>query len=147
MTQPSGTAQAPPSPTYAEIGAVVRLLDGVPAKHVRDLMNAIFELAGAAERPIDWSDPDCWIDERLRDELRTLARKLWDGSAKALNPRYLYAHYNFINRLRLLQPVGGVYRLGERGRRFLAGDDAILHELVLLRSAKRRGRRPDLDDR
>jgi restriction system protein len=130
---------APPSPTYADIGHAVRVLDGVPAKRLRDLMNAIFEQAGSWPRSIDWSDPDRWIDERLVGDLRKLARKVWEQSGKTLNPRYLYGHYAFINRLKLLQPVGGIYRLGERGRRFLAGDDEILRELVALRSARRRG--------
>ncbi len=130
---------APPSPTYADIGHAVRVLDGVPAKRPRDLMNAIFEQAGSSPRSIDWSDPDRWIDERLAGDLRKLARKVWEESGKTLNPRYLYGHYAFINRLKLLQPVGGIYRLGERGRRFVAGDNEILRELVALRSGRRRG--------
>ena len=138
MKPPSGIAQAPPSPTYAEIGVAVRVLDGAPAQRVRELMNTIFEQAGSPHSPLDWSDPDRWINERLAGELQTLARRIWDGSGKTLNPRYLYGHYAFINRLKLLEPVGGIFRIGERGRRFLAGDDAILRELLTLRSSKRR---------
>ncbi len=149
MPQSSGPAIVPPprAPTYADIGTAVRLLEGVPAKRVRDMMNAMFEQAGSAHSRVDWSDPDRWIDQRLSGELRTLARKVWEGSGKTLNPRYLYGHYVFINRLKLLEPVGGIYRLGERGRRFLAGDKAILQELVTLRSSKRRPSRiaPDTE--
>ena len=145
MTPLSGIVQAPPSPTYADIGNAIRVLDGEPVKRARDLMNAIFEQAGSPQTPVDWSDPHTWIDERLAGELRTLARKVWEGSGKTLNPRYLYGHYTFINRLKLLDTVGGIYRLGERGRRFLAGDDAILRELVALRSSKRRPSRPPPD--
>jgi restriction system protein len=142
MTQSSGTGQAPPSPTYADIKHAIRVLDGVPVRRVRELMNAIFELGRAPQVP-DWSDPDRWIGERLSGELRQLAQKIWDGSDRTLNPRYLYGHTIFVNRLKLLEPVGGIYRLGERGRLFLAGDDSILRELVALRSAKRRPSRPD----
>ena len=124
-------------PTYAEIGTAVRILDGEQVQHVRELMNTLFDHAGSAEPSRDWSDPDRWIDERLTGELRTLACKVWNASAKTINPRFLYDHSTFISRLRLLEPVGGVYRLGERGRRFLAGDQAILREFVALRSAKR----------
>jgi restriction system protein len=141
MTPSSGIGQPPPSPTYADIKNAVRVLDGVPVQRVRDLMNAIFEL-GRAAGP-DWSDPDRWINEQLSGELRALAQKIWDGSGKTLNPRYLYGHTVFINRLKLLEPVGGSYQLGERGRRFLAGDDAILRELVALRTSRRRLSRPD----
>ena len=133
----SDSGHAPRSPTYAEIGNTVRLLDGEPVKLVCNLMNTIFDQDGAGTPALDWSDPERWIEERLTGDLRILARKVWLGSDRAINPRHLYAQVAFINRLRLLEPVEGVYRLGERGRRFLAADDAILRELVALRSSKR----------
>jgi restriction system protein len=142
MMQSSDTIQAPPSPTFAEIGCTVRVLDGEPVKRVRGLMNTIFDQAGSSLPALDWSDPERWIDERLAGDLKALARKVWEGSDKTLNPRHLYAQVAFINRLRLLEPVDGIYRLGERGRRFLAGDEAILRDLVALRSSKRGRLRP-----
>ena len=126
------------APTYADIRTVVRLLDGIPANRVRELMNAIFEHAGTGGDSIDWSDPDRWIPELLGSDLRDLAIRLWEESGKSINPRYLYGHHVVINRLKLLETIGGLLRLGERGRRFLAGDDAILRELVGLRTAQRR---------
>ena len=138
MTRSSDTDQTPPPPSYADIGSAVRVLDGEPVQLVRDLMNTILDQAAGAPPSLDWSDPGRWIDARLSGELRTLARKVWEGSDKALNPRHLYAQVSFINRLRLLEPVAGIYRMGERGRRFLSGDEAILRELVALRSSKRR---------
>ncbi len=128
-----------PSPTYAEIGSAVRVLDGEPVRRVRELMNAIFDQAGAASPCVDWSDPERWINERLTGELKKLAHKVWVGSDKTVNPRHLYAQVGFINRLRLLDTVQGIYRMGERSRRFLAGDEEILRELVALRSSKRGG--------
>jgi restriction system protein len=133
-------------PTFAELGTAVRILDGEAVRHVRDLMNTLFDHAGAAAPSHDWSDPDRWIDERLTGELRALAHKVWSRSGKTINPRFLYDHSTFISRLRLLEPVGGIYRLGERGRRFLAADDAILREFVALRSTKRGRARRNLVD-
>jgi hypothetical protein len=86
-------------------------------------------------------DPGCWIDARLSGELQTLAPKVWEGSDKALI-RDLYTQISSINRLRLLEQVAGIYRMGERGRRFLSGDQAILRDLMALRSSKRRGAPP-----
>ena len=135
-------APAPPSsPTYPEISHTVRLLDGEPAKRVRDMMNAIYLQTGRPQKPIDWADPDSWIDAPMSGELLALARKLWEGSGRTLNPRRLYATQRFVTRLKLLEQVEGIYRLNERGRRFLAGDQAILRELVTLRSSIRRGDR------
>jgi hypothetical protein len=143
MTHPADPATAPPS--YADLGMTVRLLDGVPARHVRAMMHAIFEHAGAARTTIDWSNPDIWISALLAGELRDLAIRVWKGSGGAINPRYLYGHYAFVSRLKLLELVNGILRLGDRGQRFLAGDDSILRELVTLRSSRRRPSRPRED--
>ena len=98
-------APAPRAPTYTEIAHAVRMLDGESAKRVRDMMNAIFELANTQPDSIDWANPDHWINERLSGDVRRLARKIWEGSGKTLNPRYLYGHYKIINRLKLLELV------------------------------------------
>jgi restriction system protein len=121
--------QAPLFAPYADVGHAIRLFDGEPVKRVRETMKAIYEQAGTPQSAVDWSDPDTWINERLSGELRALARKVWDGSGKTLNPRYLYGCYLFINKLNLLDQDDGIYRLGERGRRFLDNDEAILREL------------------
>lgn len=121
--------QAPIFPTYADVGFAIRSLDGEPLRRVRDTMTAIYDQAGTPQSPVDWSDPDTWITERLTGDLQGLARKVWEGSKKTLNPRYLYGCYLFINRMKLLDQYGGVYQLGERGKKFLAGDEAVLREL------------------
>jgi restriction system protein len=113
MTQSSDNVQAPPSPTYAEVGSAVRVLDGEPVKRVRNLMNTIFDQAESAPPALDWSDPERWIEERLTGDLRILARKVWQGSDKVINPHHLYAPIAFINRLRLLEAVDGIYRMGQ----------------------------------
>ena len=79
------------------------MLDGELIQRVRNLMNSIFDQAGCAS--VDWSEPDRWIDARLGGELGALARKVWEGSGKAINPRYLYDPFTFISRLRLWNPA------------------------------------------
>jgi restriction system protein len=144
MSRPLGatTAAAARTPTYIEIGQAFRVLDGERARDVRELMNAIFELANSPQSPIVWSDPDHWIGERLAGDAQQLARKIWDRSGKSLNPRYLYASHKIINRLKLLDLVGGAYMRRARGERFLAGDQAILRELMALRVSRRRAPDP-----
>jgi restriction system protein len=74
----------------------------------RDLISAVWEQTGTPQSPVDWSDPDKWICERLTGDLQALAHKIWKGSSKTLNPRYLYDSYLFINKQNLLDQVGGV---------------------------------------
>jgi restriction system protein len=128
MNDPDKSAnivQAPLFPPYADLGHAIRSLHGEPLRRVRDTMTAIYDQAGTPQSPVDWSDPDKWITDRLTGDLQGLARKVWEDSKKTLNPRYLYGCYLFINRMKLLDQDGGFYRLGERGRKFLAGDEAV----------------------
>jgi restriction system protein len=121
--------QAPLFPTYAELGHAIRAFDGKSVKRVRETINAMMEQTGTPQSPVDWSDPDKWIGERLGGDLAEFARKVWDGSGKTLNPRYLYGPYLFINFFKLLDQVDGIYRLNDRGRRFLDHDETIIREL------------------
>lgn len=120
---------APVFPTYSELRDAMRAFDGEPVKQIREMIKAIFEQAGTPQNPVDWSDPDTWIDDRLSGNFRVIARRIWEGSGKALNPRHINGCYLFINRLKLLDQNDGIYRLGERGRRFLDNDETILRDL------------------
>src|ERR1700737_4837833 len=91
--------QAPLYPPYSDISHAIRLLNGEPVQRVRDMISAIAAQMGTPQNPADWSDPDTWIGERLSGDLQLLARKIWEGSDKHLNPRYLNGCYLFINRL------------------------------------------------
>ena len=121
--------QAPLFPTYAELGEAIKALQGEPIRRVRDMISAVWDQTGTPQSPVDWSEPDKWIPERLSGELQALARKIWEGSKKVLNPRYLYGSYLFVNRLELLTQHAGTYELNDRSKKFLSGDEQILREL------------------
>jgi restriction system protein len=67
--------------------------DGEPARQVRDTIKAIHEQTGTPQNPVDWSNPDIWIDDRLSGNFRAMAWKIWKGSSKTLNPRHIYGCY------------------------------------------------------
>ncbi|MGJ5050207.1 restriction endonuclease [Bradyrhizobium oligotrophicum] len=132
MTEPSlpePIVQAPLYPPFSEIAHAIRLLEGEPVQRVRDMLSAIAAQMGSPQNPVDWSTPDSWIAERLTGDLEILARKIWEGSNKELNPRYLNGCYLFINRMNLLDQIHGIYKLGERGRKFLAQNEGLFQEL------------------
>jgi restriction system protein len=120
---------APLFPTYTDVGNAIRAFDGEPVKQVRDMITVIHEQTGTPQNPVDWSNPDIWIEGRLTGTSRTIAWKIWKGSSKTLNPRHIYGCYLFVNRLKLLDQKDGVFRIGERGQLFLDNDEAILREL------------------
>jgi len=122
--------RTPLFPLYSDVGCLLSIWAGVHKSAVLAMINAIWEQTGTPQHPVDWSDPDSWINERLSGESQSLARRIWAESGKTINPRHVYGAYLFINTHALLQPdEQGCYRLTDRGRLFLANDEAILREL------------------
>lgn len=121
--------RAPLFPLYSQVKRCLHNWDREKVKAVRDMITAIHDQTGTPQNPVDWSDPDTWIAERLSGEHARLATKLWINSDKTVNPRHVYGCYLFINRLNLLDQISNRYALGDRGERFLADDPALLQEL------------------
>ena len=121
--------RAPFFPIYRELKDAMRAFEGEPVKLVQETIKAIFEQTGTPENPVDWSEPDKWIDQRLSGDSRRIAHKIWVGSSKRLNPRHSYGCYLFINKVKLLDQDGGNYQLNETGKLFLKDDEAALRHL------------------
>ena len=118
--QSSHKVRTPLFPLYSDVRQLLTLLDGVPKKQVTTLIYAIRDQTGTPQNPVDWSDPDTWIPQRLNGESAHLATKIWQGSGRTVNPRYIYGTYLFINNYDLLIPdTQGIYRFGERSQAFL----------------------------
>lgn len=121
--------RTPLFPLYSDLRACVRAWADEPVSLVLDLHNKLMELTGTPQSPVDWTDPDTWIPERLSGEHARLARKLWETSGKRTNPRHVYGAYLLINSAGLLEQEQGVYRLTGRAKAFLADDPVLIEEL------------------
>jgi restriction system protein len=139
---------------YSEVKHLLRLLADAPRAEVRQMMQHLYDQTGTPQNPVDWTDPDTWIEERLDGASARLARRIWEGSGREVSPRYMTGSYLFINTYDLLRTdANGIYRLTERGRSFL-NDDAEtvqeldrsegLDELLSILSTKQRAMRGDL---
>jgi restriction system protein len=122
--------RAPLFPSYTELASAIRAFTDESVKDVRETINAIWEHTGTPQNPVDWSDPDTWIQERLSGKYQAIARKIWEVSKGTLNPRHVYGCYLFINRLKLLDQEQGLYRLRDRGHAFLSNDETLLRHCV-----------------
>lgn len=122
--------RTPIFPTYSDVRHLLRILPGVPKTDFTGMISEIMQQTGTPQNPVDWTDPDTWIAERLRDVSAELALRIWDESGRSVNPRYTRGCYFLINGFGLLQANGeGNYELTERGRMFLDGDEATVREL------------------
>jgi restriction system protein len=121
--------RAPLYPTYTDLGHALRAFDGVKKQTIRNMITAIHDQTGTPQNPVDWTDPDRWIDERLSGDQRDLARTIWIDSGKTLNPRHVYGCHLFINRNRLTEDVGGISKISAKGQAFLNKDETLLRRL------------------
>jgi len=141
-------------PTYATVERLVSIFNGVAKSRVMAMIQAIMDQTGTPQNPVDWTDPNTWIDERLKGDEAQLARRIWEESRETVNPRHIYGAYLFINNYNLLQPDGGgVYRVTERGEQFCQGAPEIIRELdeveglaeiLSILSTKTKAKRSDL---
>jgi restriction system protein len=130
MTEQNTKVRTPLFPTYSEVHKLLPLWQGVTQGAVRGMISAIHDQTGTPKDPVDWSNPDAWIPERLSGEPASLAKRIWEQSERTVNPRHIYGSYLFVNTFRLLQAdQNDVYGLTDRGEAFLQGDTKIIREL------------------
>ena len=96
---------------------------------MKNLEQAIGQQMGTVARPVDWSKPDEWIQQRFSGELRELALQIWTGTKGVVNPRYTLGSLLLARNNELLTVQSGVYHLTAKGQRFIAGDLAVLREV------------------
>lgn len=84
---------------------LIQIPSFVPIADIRGCrISVIWDQVGTPQKPIDWSEPDKWIPERLKGEDEKLAFRIWNESNRKINPRYFENIYRFINSYELLAP-------------------------------------------
>lgn len=122
--------RTPLFPDYDEVRQLLRVWNGTAKSAVLTMIKAIWDQTGTPQNPVDWSNPDEWIDERLAGLSRELAHQIWTESGKVVNPRHTYGAYLFINSYGLLSAdQDGIYRVTETGEKFLSDDPAIVRAI------------------
>ncbi|MDI3360838.1 restriction endonuclease [Lelliottia sp. V89_10] len=119
-------------PTYAQVKAMMKAVSGYSIKSVRNMINAIHEQTGTPQNPVDWSDPDNWITERLKGEEAEIAKRIWEMDEHVLNPRHSYGCYLFLNYplFKLMEStLSDIWQPTERGNLFLVDDEVTLRWL------------------
>ena len=132
MTDPKEyVVRTPLFPSYSDVRLLMQVLAGTTKRKVLlEFLNAIWDQTGTPQNPVDWSNPDEWIPQRLQGANQELGLRIWGKSGKKLNPRHVYGAYLFLNTFELLQtdPLD-TYQLTEKGKLFLSGDADTLRHL------------------
>lgn len=114
--------KTPLFPQYHQVKLLMKVLEGKPVSPFNNMLSAIMDLTGTPQDPVDWSDPDKWIHERLKGEDAFLAKTIWEESGKTLNPRHSRGPKFLIDNYELLHAHNGNYKLTQSGKDFLNSD-------------------------
>ncbi|MEB3886203.1 winged helix-turn-helix domain-containing protein [Lyngbya sp. CCY1209] len=108
-------------PIYSELRLILPIWNGCDRAQITGLRSAIMSLSGTLQNPVDWSNPDRWISERLDGENRELAEAIWTGSDRQVNPRHVYGHWLLSRTYQLLEEdPSGKMLLTDAGQNFIS---------------------------
>ncbi|MEP0907528.1 restriction endonuclease [Leptolyngbya subtilissima ST-M1] len=85
--------RVPHFPLYSEVRLVLPIWHGRLRSQITGLRSTISSLWGSPQSPVDWTNPDVWIPERLQAQDRELAEAIWRKTNKCVNPRHVYGHW------------------------------------------------------
>lgn len=107
-------------PVYDEVRHLLKVWPGCIKANVTGLHSALVQLRGTPQNPVDWTDPDTWIPEKLFGDIRDLAMAIWTQSNRNVNPRHTYGSWLLVQKYDLLKADSDdKLRLTGSGRDFI----------------------------
>lgn len=115
--------KTPLFPDYDKTVAFLKVLEGKPVESYRSLWATIWSLTGTPQNPVDWQNPDEWIEERLNGEDRQLAMLIWKDTNGLVNPRHTQGSVFLINNYDLVDVESDVFKFTARTKEFVKSED------------------------
>jgi len=85
--------RVPHFPPYSEVRLVLPIWHGRSRSQITGLRSTLASLWGSPQSPVDWTNPDVWIPERLGGADQELAEAVWQKTEGRVNPRHVYGHW------------------------------------------------------
>ena len=82
MNELETKVRTPLFPDYSWVRALLPIFNGQKKSDVFHLIQAIWKQTGTPQNPVDWTEPNKWIDERLHNNQAKLARYIWEESGR-----------------------------------------------------------------
>jgi restriction system protein len=122
--------KTPLFPSYHQVQKLIKVLSGRNEADFKSMWSTIWNLRGTPQEPVDWQDPDEWIQKRLTDLDKKTALSIWNETEHIVNPRHIRGLQMIINGYSLLAIEKGVYKLTDRGQIFISSaDNVIINEI------------------
>ncbi len=123
--------RTPLLPPFENIRLLLPIWEGRTRSTISAYFRTITELRGTPQDPVDWTDPDDWIETRMKGADRELAQAIWNGTNKQVSPRYTYGAWLFANVHNLIsEEPNAPIALTERGRAFIDEPDGSVTRAI-----------------
>jgi len=119
----------PHFPTYEQVKLLLPIFNELAVNEIKDLIRTISEQTGTPQNPVDWTEPESWIPERLSGRNAELAKTIWDKSQNKVNPRHLRGIYWLIFRHQLAVDENGTFSITPKGRSFIDNNHLVIKEI------------------
>lgn len=117
-------------PSYIQTQLLIKCLNGKNESEYKAMWNAIWNLRGTPQEPVDWQNPEQWIPERLSGTDKEFASMIWKETGQQVNPRYVQGIQFLIDGYDLLKAEHGKFKITERGQLFISSmDNQIINEI------------------
>lgn len=112
--------KVPHYPRYTLVRAALQAWQGISRADINSMRKTISGLMGTPQNTLTWTDPDTWVSERLIGQEQHIAKHIWEGSNKLVNPRYMVGLWLLTTGYNLIKPdLNDVMQLTEQGQAFI----------------------------
>lgn len=122
--------KTPHYPTYNRASALITFLEGKKVRDFNDMQNTVYSLRGTPQDPVDWENPNEWIEEKLSGVLKEMANSLWTSTNYLINPRYTKGITYFLIGYDLIRESSGNYEITEQGKIFINSNDSDIKRSI-----------------
>lgn len=115
-------------PPYTKVKDLLKSFDSnITINQIALMQKAIKDQLGTPQKPMDWRNPDDWIEERLNGENQKIAQHIWRHQ---INPRYVQGAFWVAKQYELIKIDDQEFiHLSDKGKRFLDGDQQVYYEM------------------
>lgn len=73
MSKQTLKVRTPQFPLYSEVRHLLQVFEGISQSAIKKMLKTIEGQTGTPRHPVDWTDPESWVQKRLSGESAVLA--------------------------------------------------------------------------
>jgi restriction system protein len=118
----NANVHVPHLPDYGSARKFIQLMEGQSRRNFLNMRDIVLGNRGTPQNTKDWSNPELWIPELLKDKDKEIALHIWRNSNRTINPRHLTGLWLLASSYELIDDSQDILRLTPIGQDFLTNE-------------------------